>query len=141
MNAKRKGYRGELSPRPAVDERLLALDAFEAVDGLLISARVGVPYSVAREVARLTDEERSQLLAAGQKAAGAHVQFMNEHRDALAFGAGLAALQAKKFESLALAVAGDQALSLKEVLAIGASIFVPLLLILGLIVISRWRQK
>jgi len=141
------GARGEPVEEPeersVLEEHLLALavDAFEVVDGLVNSAGARVPYVLAREVTQLTAKEKAELFEKVQKAAGRHERFVNEHKDELALVAGLAAVQAKKLEGLTLALAGERALSLEELLVLGAVLTAPLLLVVGLILISQWRAR
>lgn len=124
---------------PVLGQRLpvLALGAFQVIDTLIVSALVGVPYTVAREAAQLTDDQRAEILEAAHKAAGAHAEFVAEHEDALAFGVGLAAIQAAKLDHM-LGLAGeDQALSPRETLEILALIFAPLLALLLIYALKR----
>jgi len=134
--------RQESKSGPVLDERLpaLALGAFEVVDTLIVSALAGVPYAVAREAAQLSNDQRAEIFEAAQKAAGAHAGFFAEHEDALAFGIGLAAIQAAKLEQLLELGAAEQALSLREALGILALIFAPFLALLLICALKRLME-
>jgi len=129
-------------PGPVLDERLpaLALGAFEVVDTLIVSALAGVPYTVAREVTQLPDDQRAEILDAVHNVAGAHPQFVAEHADALAFGIGLAALQATTLDRMLGLAARDQALSLKETLGILALFFAPFLALLLIYALKQSKE-
>jgi hypothetical protein len=131
--------RQEPEANPALDERLpaLALGAFEVIEMLIVSTLARVPYTVIREVAQLTDDQRADIRRVAQKAADAHARFFAEHEDEVAFGIGLAAIQAVKLDQILLFTADERPFSPCETFGILAIMFAPLLIVLLLYALKR----
>ena len=128
---------------PVFDGRLfgLALDSLACIQAQLASSIAGIPYTVAREANRFSEEEKAKLVEAAQKVAIKHTAAYAEHQEVVELGVAFIAIQAAQVDQVLCSAAGDESLTWKQCLVGLLITLAPLLIPLAICLLNLLVMK